>query len=112
MSIFYFIVPLVVLAFVFLRRRGLPESTLKELLQNGAQVIDVRTSAEFRRGHGEGALNIPLDQLEGRTKELDPSRPVVLCCASGSRSGMAVSLLKRRGFTDVHNAGPWTALRS
>ena len=112
MSIIIYAIPLAVLAFLLMKRKGLPESTLNEFLQKGAQVIDVRTSAEFLAGHPEGALNIPLDKLDDRCKELDPARPVVLCCASGSRSGMAVLLLKRRGFTEVHNAGPWTSLRS
>ena len=112
MSVLLYVVPLVVLAFMLLRPRGIPESTLKELIQKGAQIVDVRTSAEFRSGHPKEARNIPLAQLEARCKELDSSRPVLLCCASGSRSGMAVLLLKRRGFTEVHNAGPWTSLRS
>lgn len=110
MSFLIYIIPLAVLAFVLMRRRGLPESKVKELIRNGAQIIDVRTAAEFRRGHAQGALNIPLDQLEARKHEVDPSRPVLLCCASGSRSGLAVSWLRGHGFSDVHNAGPWNTV--
>ena len=80
------------------------------VMARGAQVVDVRSPAEFRSGHVEGSTNIPLDSLQTRSGELDRARPVVLCCASGSRSAMAIALLKRQGFTDVHNAGPWTAL--
>ncbi len=100
------------LAWVVLRRRGIPADQLSQLLERGAQVVDVRSPAEFRGGHVPGSKNIPLDQIQTRSKELDPSKPVLLCCASGSRSGMAIALLKRQGFTDVHNAGPWTAMRS
>ncbi|MBL0311782.1 MAG: rhodanese-like domain-containing protein [Holophagaceae bacterium] len=92
------------------RRRGLSKEQLSALMAKGAQVVDVRSPSEFRGGHVPGAKNIPLDQIQARSKELDPARPVVLCCASGSRSAMAVSLLKQKGFADVHNAGPWTAL--
>ncbi len=99
------------LAWLALRRRGLPAGQLSQLLERGAQVVDVRTPAEFRGGHVTGSKNIPLDQIQSRLAELDPAKPVLLCCASGSRSAMAVSWLKQRGFTEVHNAGPWTALR-
>ena len=98
------------LAWVVFRRRGIPTEQLSALRDRGAQVVDVRTPAEFRGGHVQGSKNIPLDQIQVRSKELDPSKPVLLCCASGSRSAMAIALLKQRGFTDVHNAGPWTAL--
>ena len=110
MSSWFWLPVLGVLAWLVLRRRGLPAQQLDALLSEGAQVVDVRTPAEFRRGHAEGARNIPLDQLEARAQELDPARPVLLCCASGARSGLALSLLKQRGFRTVHNAGPWTAL--
>ncbi|MBL0211611.1 MAG: rhodanese-like domain-containing protein [Holophagaceae bacterium] len=100
------------LAWMLLRRRGLSAEQCSALLAGGAQVVDVRTPGEFRGGHIEGSKNIPLDDLQARSGELDRARAVVLCCASGSRSAMAVALLKRLGFTDVHNAGPWTTLRS
>ena len=99
-------------AWLIWRRRGLSVEMIAALSARGAQVVDVRSPGEFRGGHVQGSKNIPLDQIQARSKELDPARPVVLCCASGSRSAMAVSLLKRQGFTDVHNAGPWTAMRS
>lgn len=97
-------------AWMMWRRRGLSAEQRSMVMARGAQVVDVRTPAEFRGGHIEGSKNIPLDSLQTRSGELDRARPVVLCCASGSRSAMAVALLKRLGFTDVHNAGPWTAI--
>ena len=103
---------LLFIAWMIWQRRGLSAEKLSLLMARGAQVVDVRSPAEFRGGHVPGSKNIPLDQIQTRSKELDRQKPVVLCCASGSRSAMAVSLLKRQGFTDVHNAGPWTTLSS
>lgn len=76
----------------------------------GQQVVDVRSAGEFRRGHLEGSLNLPLGDLSRRLSELDPARPVVVCCASGARSSAASDMLRRAGFQDVHDAGPWTRL--
>jgi rhodanese-related sulfurtransferase len=81
---------------------------LPELLARGAVIVDVRSPAEFAAGARPGSRNIPLADLTARASELDPKKPVVLCCASGARSGMAATLLKARGFKEVVNAGPWT----
>jgi rhodanese-related sulfurtransferase len=94
-----------------LRLRGLPPEQLADLKAAGAQVVDVRTRAEFASGHAAGSLNIPLDQLQSRLGELDRARPVLVCCASGSRSAAAASLLRSAGFPNVHNAGPWQRVR-
>jgi rhodanese-related sulfurtransferase len=75
------------------------------------QIIDVRTPGEFQGGHAPGSRNIPLDQLEARLPELDRTRPVVLCCATGSRSGMAARWLQSLGY-DARNAGPWQAVKA
>ncbi|HJV89601.1 MAG TPA: rhodanese-like domain-containing protein [Holophagaceae bacterium] len=75
------------------------------------QIIDVRTPGEFAGGHAPGSLNIPLDQLEARLGDLDKGRPVILCCATGGRSGMATRFLQSLGYVAT-NAGPWQAVRS
>lgn len=49
-------------------------------------LLDVRTREEFRMGHLPGAINIPLDQLARRSKELPADKPVVVVCATGNRS--------------------------
>jgi rhodanese-related sulfurtransferase len=90
----------------FFRFRAV-KSRLPELLRRGAVVVDVRSPAEFAAGARPGSLNIPLGELGGRLKELDSSKPVLVCCASGTRSAMAASLLARHGFKEVVNAGPW-----
>jgi rhodanese-related sulfurtransferase len=84
---------------------------LMALKAGGAQIVDVRTPAEFAQGHVRESRNIPLDQFLARIQEIDPARPVLLCCASGGRSGMAKTILDKAGYQQVHNAGPWTRLQ-
>jgi phage shock protein E len=80
-------------------------SIVKQKIEAGATVVDVRSAEEFRDGGYPGAVNIPLDALASRLNELPKDKPVVLYCASGARSGVAARHLKRSGFTDVVNAG-------
>ncbi len=84
---------------------------IKLLLQQGAVIVDVRTSAEFSTGHISGAKNIPLQVLQGKIASLKKDgKPVITCCASGMRSGSATSLLKSHGIQSI-NGGPWTFLQ-
>lgn len=80
---------------------------LVELLKNeSATLIDVREPYEFNHGHNQGAINIPLNQVLGRTEEIAKmSKPLILVCQSGNRSGMAVSMLKAKGIDDIYNGG-------
>jgi rhodanese-related sulfurtransferase len=80
---------------------------LPKLLAQGAVVIDVRSAGEYASGAREGSVNIPLADLDRGAELLDRRKPVVVCCASGTRSGLAATLLRRKGFTNVLNAGPW-----
>ncbi len=80
------------------------------LLKQGAQIVDVRSEAEFAYEHKDGSINIPLDLLKNRMNELDNTKPIILCCASGSRSAIAKSTLMANGFKNVHNAGNWSSL--
>lgn len=81
------------------------------LLKEGGKIVDVRSVEEFNSAHKDGSINIPLNLLEKRIKELDKRKPIILCCASGSRSGLAKRTLKAQGFENVHNAGTWKSLR-
>jgi rhodanese-related sulfurtransferase len=65
-------------------------------------VLDVREAAEWRGGHIDGALHIPMTELGARLHELDPGRPIVAVCRSGNRSGMVTQALSARGY-DVTN---------
>jgi phage shock protein E len=75
-------------------------------------LLDVRTPEEFAEGHIAGAINIPLDELEGRLSEVPTDAPVVVYCRTGARSAQAASLLEDAGYTQIHDLGgitDWTA---
>lgn len=77
-----------------------------------AIILDVRSPQEYKGGHIKSAKNVPLQQLKGHNAlPKDPNKPIVTCCASGNRSGMAKSQLKRMGYTSVHNGGGWQSLK-
>lgn len=86
-----------------------PKMDLGRKIKEGAIIVDVRTPEEYRAGHVNGSINLPLDLIEKWVQELDRSRPVITCCQSGFRSGRAAAILKRHGF-DVVNGGPWTVV--
>jgi rhodanese-related sulfurtransferase len=83
---------------------------LPQLKNQGAQLVDVRSQSEFMSAHAPGTMNIPLQELNSRLHEIDKNKPIVLCCASGSRSGMAAMMLKKNGFKQVYNIGTWSKL--
>jgi phage shock protein E len=89
-----------------------PAVDYKELVQRGAQIIDVRTKGEYDSGHIRGSVNIPLQSLGSNLARIKKDRPVITCCASGMRSSSAKSLLKSNGFAEVHNGGGWMSLQS
>jgi rhodanese-related sulfurtransferase len=62
-----------------------------------AQLVDVRSATEFATAHLPGAINIPLEQIERRTADLDANAPVVLVCQAGTRAHMACALLAASG---------------
>lgn len=62
-----------------------------------AQLVDVRSATEFATAHLPGAINIPLEQIERRTADLEANAPVVLVCQSGTRARMARELLASSG---------------
>lgn len=90
---------------------GGPSTDFGQLVRDGAKIIDVRTPGEYQSGHIPGSINIPLNVLPDKVKQLDKSKPIITCCASGMRSGSAKSLLVANGFRDVHNGGGWTSLQ-
>ena len=105
-----YILPLLLIAFFaykFFKFHAVKKK-LPELIKAGAIVVDVRTKAEFLGGSRPDSLNVPLDVLNSMSKELDVNKTIILCCASGTRSAIAVGILKKNGFKSVINAGPWT----
>ncbi len=84
---------------------------IKELYDNGAIIVDVRTPSEFSMGHIKNSTNIPLHELSkslGKLKKQD--KVVITCCQSGRRSGMAAQQMKAAGIQAV-NGGGWASLR-
>ena len=72
-----------------------------------ASIVDVRSPEEFMGGHVVGSLNIPLQEVPQRIEELKAMKaPLVLCCASGNRSGQAQRYLNQMGL-ECFNGGSW-----
>ena len=91
-------------------RRGLVRQfrleDLDALPRDGSvTLLDTRTPAEYRRGHADGFVNLPLDDLRDRLGELDPAKPVYVMCQSGLRSYLACRLLTQHGFACRNFAG-------
>lgn len=77
-----------------------------------SSIIDVRTPQEYMGGHVTGSINIPLSELAMRVDEIkNMAQPVVLCCASGMRSGQAALFLKQHGIECI-NGGSWIDVQS
>jgi phage shock protein E len=66
-------------------------------------ILDVRSKAEFAKGHIPGALNIPVDQLPDRMSEIDAAKTdeIVLHCHSGNRAKRAEATLREAGYSNV-----------
>ena len=89
-----------------------PSVDLGQLVKQGAQIIDVRTTGEFKTGHIKGSVNIPLQTITSQLSKINKDKPVITCCASGMRSASAKSILTSNGFSEVHNGGGWSSLKS
>ena len=97
---------------------GVPQVGVAEAVnlinRRDAVVLDVRTQGEYGAGHLVGARHVPLGDLKARMSELERfrERPVLVHCASGSRSQIAAKTLKDAGFKEVFNLqggmGAWT----
>lgn len=77
-------------------------SEVAELVNSGAQLIDVRTEGEYENGTIPGAINIPVDELRARLKDIDKTSPVIVSCQVGLRGHVALRTLAQHGF-DVAN---------
>lgn len=83
-----------------------------EKVDAGAMLIDVRSEAEFREGHIEGATRITHTTILQGVQALGLAKdtPMVLYCRSGNRSGQATTTLQNAGFTHVTNGGAYESL--
>jgi len=80
---------------------------LKQLLEEGAFLVDVRSPMEFSSGHVKGSVNIPVDQIQSQLSKFKGKKNIVVFCRSGMRSLQAKSILEKNGITHVTNGGTW-----
>lgn len=83
----------------------MPVDELRSRIEEQAQlqVIDIREPAEYAAGRIPGTKHVPLRRLLKNLDEVDASRPMIVHCASGYRSSLATSILRRKGVRDVTN---------
>lgn len=97
--------------FDFIKNLFKPKADLAKLVKEGAVIVDVRTKMEYRAGHITGSRNIPLDTIKREVSSLKKlNKPVITVCRSGSRSGVARSILAADGI-QAYNGGAWTSLK-
>lgn len=98
--------------FDFFRSADINAGVTEYNLTDGAVLLDVRTAEEYRDGHIEGSVNLPLDRISSIGDAVkDKNTPLYVHCYSGSRSGQAVSYLKRMGYTNAKNIGGISSYR-
>lgn len=81
--------------------REVSRTEARKLIDEGAQVIDVRADHEWEVGRVAGAAHVPLPELPQRLGEIDKDRPVVVYCRGGNRSSMATDALTDAGYDAV-----------
>ncbi|MBR2028200.1 MAG: rhodanese-like domain-containing protein [Oscillospiraceae bacterium] len=98
---------LILCGIVLLAISGCCSTESKISMENNAVLLDVRTPEEHKSGYLEGAVLLPLAELESKisSKVADKNTPVYIYCRSGRRAGTAVETLKAMGYTDLHNLG-------
>ena len=91
---------------------GIKKRQIKELLDQGAVILDVRTKREWENGHLTNAKHIPLDDLQNHVAELRKmNKPFITCCASGARSAKAAEFLNLNNMIAT-NGGGWLSLKN
>lgn len=89
---------------------GAKTANLKNVIEEGAFLVDVRTPGEFAGGHVKGSVNIPLDTISSQLSKFKNKKNIIVFCLSGGRSSQAKSILQQNGFTNVINGGTWKHL--
>ena len=85
------------------RFRQVPVSAVRNLVESGAYIVDVREKGEYEASHLKNAVNIPLSELRNRMCEIPKDCPVYLHCRSSQRSYNAIMALQQNGFDNVIN---------
>jgi len=78
---------------------------VRKMLDEGGQLIDVRSTIEYRQGALNGAVNMPIDRFQLLKDDIDREKPVLLYCRTGARSEMVKKYLEQLGYDQVHNIG-------
>ncbi|GHT66560.1 hypothetical protein AGMMS50239_28210 [Bacteroidia bacterium] len=99
---------------MFRSKRYKNQKKMVEIINSDSNtlIVDVRSKEEFRGGHIENSVNIPLDRISGETEKLRKYNHIIVVCASGMRSAQAKSILAGKGLKSVHNGGAWQSLNS
>ncbi|WP_026899274.1 rhodanese-like domain-containing protein [Daejeonella oryzae] len=84
---------------------------LKNIIEEGAFLVDVRSRGEFAEGHVPGSVNIPLDIVPAQLEQFKDKKNIVVFCRSGNRSGQAKAILEQNGFKNVVNGGTWEDIK-
>jgi rhodanese-related sulfurtransferase len=85
--------------------REVDRAEARQMVDAGAQLVDVRADHEWEAGHLPGAVHIALPELAARAAEIDRDKPVVIYCRSDNRSDMAATALAEAGYDAVKLAG-------
>jgi len=89
-----------------------PSVNFRQLVLEGAIILDVRSAPEYAEGHIGGAINIPVEQLRQNLRSLlDKQAVIIACCTNGKKSWYAKNLLDATGYQHVYNGGSWTRLQ-
>jgi phage shock protein E len=81
---------------------------IKDVLQKGAIIIDVRTVHEYDQGRIRGSVNIPLERIPSSIPRImGMNKPIIFVDGSGSQGGTAMRILKQAGLKEVYNGGSW-----
>lgn len=85
--------------------RNINSREARELIasRKNTYLLDVRTPGEFGQARLQGAVLIPINEVERRIAEIPRNRPIVVYCAVGSRSGLVADFLSRKGYREVYN---------
>lgn len=82
-------------------------ANLKNIIEQGAFLVDVREPGEFYEGSAKGAVNIPLSSLATQLTKFKGQDNIIVFCRSGNRRGQAKTILEQHGFSNVLNGGTW-----
>lgn len=86
---------------------GSAKQDLSGIINEGAFLVDVRSSGEFAQGHVKGSVNIPLDRIPSQLAKFKNRKNIIVFCRSGNRSSQAKLFLEQNGFANIVNGGTW-----